>query len=307
MPKIRYITKRFNSKTLVLIDQCNTIITSYQAQGYDLTVRQLYYRLVASDLIPNRVKEYKRLVRVLSEARLTGMVDWYAITDRTRAVRGNSHWDNGKHLVESAARQFMVDWWETQPFRPEVWIEKDALIGVIGRICKDLDVPYFSCRGYSSLSEVWRAMRRMEYYTNAGQTPFIIHLADHDPSGIDMSRDIVDRLDTFNLFPDFKRLALNMDQVQQYNPPPNPTKMTDSRAPGYVYTFGYDSWELDALDPKVINDLIEAVILDIRDDDKHKETLEREECERERLGRAVDFITDDMEDNPCDEGDDENG
>jgi len=299
MPKIRYITKRFNANTLVLIDQCNAIITSYQAQGYDLTVRQLYYRLVASDLIPNRVKEYKRLVRVLGEARLAGMVDWLAITDRTRSLQGNSHWDNGLDLIQSAANQFQVDWWENQIYRPEVWIEKDALIGVIGRICTELDVPYFSCRGYASLSEVWRGMRRMAYYQRGEQTPFIIHLADHDPSGIDMSRDIVDRMETFDLYPDFKRVALNMDQVKQYNPPPNPTKMTDSRAPGYVYTFGYDSWELDALDPKVINDLIEDVVLSIRDEDKHKETLEREECERERLGRAIDFTREDMEENEC--------
>jgi len=193
----------------------------------------------------------------------------------------------------------MVDWWENQPFRPEVWIEKDALIGVIGRICQELDVPYFSCRGYASLSEVWRAMRRMEYYTQKGQTPFIIHLADHDPSGVDMSRDLVDRLDTFNLFPDFKRLALNMDQVQKYSPPPFWAKVTDSRTPGYVATFGHDSWELDALDPKVINDLIKAAILAVRDEETHKETLEREECERERLGRAIDFIQDDMEENEC--------
>jgi len=220
MPKIRYITKRFNAGTLLLIDKCNQIITTYHAQGYDLTVRQLYYRLVAAGEIPNRFKEYKRLVRVLVEARLAGLIDWNAITDRTRSLRGNSHWDNGLAITEQGRDQFMVDWWENQPFRPEVWIEKDALIGVIGRICQELDVPYFSCRGYASLSEVWRAMRRMEYYTQKGQTPFIIHLADHDPSGVDMSRDLVDRLDTFNLFPDFKRLALNMDQVQKYSPPP---------------------------------------------------------------------------------------
>jgi len=153
-------------------------------------------------------------------------------------------------------------------------VEKDALVGVIARACQPLDVPYFACRGYSSDSEMWRAAQRFLRYEDNGQIPYIIHLGDHDPSGIDMTRDIEDRLNLFNARPYVKRIALNYDQVEMYNPPPNPAKETDSRWEGYVAEYNtYSSWELDALDPNVIVDLITGEILALRDDDRWDERM----------------------------------
>jgi len=143
------------------------------------------------------------------------------------------------------------------------WIEKDALIGVISKVCKEYDVPYFSCRGYTSQSSMWQAGEgRLRKNHENGQTTLIIHLADHDPSGIDMTRDIDDRLTLFAGWGkhDIDRIALNMSQVSEFNPPPNPTKLTDSRAKAYIVEFGHNSWELDALEPRVIADLIQDTL-----------------------------------------------
>jgi len=94
-------------------------------------------------------------------------------------------------------------------------------------------------------------------YRNRGQTPVVIHLGDHDPSGLDMTRDIQERLDLFSEGSvDVRRVALNMDQVKKFKPPPNPTKLTDSRAEGYLKEHGNESWELDALDPATIESVI---------------------------------------------------
>lgn len=257
MPKIAYIEKTFRGKTLNLINLANQIIQEYQSQGYDLTLRQLYYQLVARDIIPNNQKEYKRLGAILNDARLAGLVDWKSLVDRTRNLRGNQHWESPAQIVQAAVNSYRRDRWQGQGFRLEVWVEKDALIGVIGRVCGRLDIPFFSCRGYTSASEMWTAGQRLRSYAQNGQDPIVLHLGDHDPSGIDMTRDIEERLELFaDTAVTIERIALNRDQIDQYKPPPNPAKLTDSRADGYIAKHGRSSWELDALDPNTLTQLI---------------------------------------------------
>lgn len=265
MPEITYTTKKLSPGSLSVVDQANKIISEYAAQGFDLTLRQLYYQFVSRGLISNTQRDYKRLGSIVADGRMTGLIDWDSLVDRTRNVQGRSHWDSPADIIQSAAENFHVDLWENQKYRPEVWIEKDALLGVIEDVCTTYDVSYFSCRGYTSLSEMWRAAQRLRGYNAGNQTPVIIHLGDHDPSGIDMSRDIEDRLLVFGAQFKFIRIALNMDQVNKYNPPPNPAKLTDSRATTYINKYGPDSWELDALEPKAMEKLIKKAICKHRD------------------------------------------
>lgn len=288
MTKIAYITKNFATKTLDRIEIANQIIQEYSNQGFDLTVRQLYYQLVSRGYIPNTRPEYKKLVKTLTDARLAGMISWHAIIDRTRILIGNSHWDQPSDVIRSAEASFQIDKWDGQPYRVEVWIEKDALRGVISGVCRELDISQFACRGYISQSELWRSARRMKRSQNDGQIPYIIHLGDHDPSGIDMTRDISDRLELFELGTegiDFhvKRIALNFDQVQQYDPPPNFAKEKDSRTEAYSSEYGHDSWELDALEPSVIVNLIREHVGIIRDDKKWQELVEKERRYKQQL------------------------
>ena len=283
--KIAYIDKKFQTKSLKLIETANAIIAEYHAQGFDLTLRQLYYQMVARDIIPNKQKEYKRLGSIINDARLAGLIDWTSIVDRTRHLRKNSHWDDPKGILESAAYSYLEDRWADQRFRPEVWIEKDALVGVIAGVCEELDVPYFSCRGYVSQSSMWQAgFLRLEKYIADGQTPLIIHLADHDPSGIDMTRDNLERLELFaGASITVERIALNMDQVETFNPPPNPAKITDSRAGAYIAKFGSDSWELDALEPAYISELIGSTVDKYIDRATWKKTDARIQEQKETL------------------------
>ena len=261
MAKIAYIKKTFRQATEDLIAKANEIIDSYAADGYDLTIRQLYYQFVARGILENRQRNYKRLVDTINNARLAGLVDWERIVDRTRTMRGNSHWDSPKDIISACASQFRLDTRLTQDTYIEVWIEKDALVGVLEGVCTELDVPYFSCRGYTSQSAVWRAANRVKSMA-AGRVgrAVIIHLGDHDPSGIDMTRDIQTRLEIFGCSAHVDRIALNMDQVTEYSPPPNPAKITDSRYDAYVEEYGEESWELDALDPRSIYELIRQTI-----------------------------------------------
>lgn len=292
MPKIRYQDFNFQGKSRDLIEKCNEIIAEYIAAGYKLTLRQLYYQLVSRDYVPNTQKSYDRVGSIVNDARLGGLIDWNALEDRTRNVKSVNHWESPKEIIETMAEQYRLDKWENCHIRPEVWIEKDALAGVIERPCTELDVSYFSCRGYVSQSEMWGAAMRFLERARGGQHTLIIHLGDHDPSGIDMSRDIEDRISGFMKYHSkgdyfhLNRIALNMDQVREYDPPPNPAKSTDSRFAAYLSEYGDESWELDALEPAVLAELITTVVEGVREDGPFEETRERETVERELLGKC---------------------
>jgi hypothetical protein len=275
MPKIAYKDKNFSPSTLAVIDQANSIIDEYQTDGLKLTLRQLYYQFVSRALIANKQSEYKRLGSIISDARLAGLVDWEAIEDRTRNLKRNSHWNDPGDIMQSVVSSFKLDHWENQQYRVEVWIEKEALVGVIATICDKLDVPYFACKGYVSASEMWNASQRFQY-VYGDQKPIVIHLGDHDPSGIDMTRDIDDRQNIFDGGAVMNRIALNFDQVEKYNPPPNPAKLSDSRASGYIAKYGAYSWELDALEPRTMRDLISDTIAQYRDSEIYQQRLDLE-------------------------------
>jgi hypothetical protein len=259
----------------------NIIINEYERQGYNLTLRQLYYQFVARDIIPNRQDEYVKLGKNINDARLAGLVDWDAIVDRTRNLLSLPNWDSSAEILNDAASQFKLDVWESQDYYIEVWIEKDALTGIIERVCNKWRIPFFSCRGYTSQSELWRAAQRV---ISKNKETIILHLGDHDPSGLDMTRDIIDRFDLFECYNvEVKRLALNMNQVDEHKPPPNPTKMADTRSKKYTKKFGYESWELDALNPIIINQLIEDNINPFINFNRWNEVKEKEKEHKDRI------------------------
>lgn len=240
MPKIQYKEINFRGKSLDLIKLVNQVVGEYEAQGYELTLRQTYYQLVARGYIPNNERSYKNIGSLINDGRLAGLIDWNSITDRTRFLRGRSHWDKPADVIASAKYSYNLDKWQGQPNYVEVWVEKDALVDIVAQACDPIDTPYFSCRGYTSQSEMWAAARRFIYQKNREQR-VIIHLGDHDPSGIDMTRDIQERLNMFGADVTVKRVALTMNQIDQYNPPPNPAKLSDSRCHAYMEQFGDES------------------------------------------------------------------
>lgn len=296
MPKICYNKRiRFGPETGALLVKVGDIIEDYEARGYKMTLRQLYYQLVASGEISNNIQEYNKLKDIVKRGRLGGYIDWESIEDRTRNLEEVQTWDTPEQLVRACRKSFRLDVWAKQDKALEVWIEKDALVGNIEDTCDELRIPYLSCRGYTSISEMWVGARRItQRILDRKQTTLILHFGDHDPSGIDMTRDIRERLSmfingniNFSHSTDFVqpvlRVALNMDQIEEFGPPPNPAKLTDSRAADYVETFGPDSWELDALDPDTLNALIRENWEEFVDHDVWNASLAEEETERETL------------------------
>lgn len=284
MPKIAYIEKTFRDDKPELIGIANGIVAEYEAQGYGLTLRQLYCQMVSRDIVPNNIRSYKNLGNLINDARSAGLVDWHAIEGRTRNLRRRPHWEEPQEIIDAIARQYHIDYWEGQENYVEVWVEKDALIGIVEQIGDKLDVACFSCRGHTSQSELRGAAMRLKRRCDAGRHAALLHLGDHDPSGKDMSRDIAARLELFGADDvEFRRLAPNLDQIEEFGPPPNPTKLSDSRAQGYVERFGYECWELDALDPSVISRLIDENVRMYRDEGPYRDVLMRENEEKGTL------------------------
>lgn len=276
-------------KSLDLIAKCNAILDEYQAQGLRVTLRQLYYQCVTRTILENTTRNYKNLSTVISDARLAGLMDWDAIEDRGRQPRRNSEWESLADLVESAIYSYRLPRWKGQENYVELWVEKEALSGVLRPIASDFHVTLMVNKGYSSQSAMYESAQRIQ--ATEPENKVIFYLGDHDPSGEDMVRDIEDRLNMFgveNLL--VRKVALNMDQVRQYNPPPNPAKITDPRADAYIAKFGDSSWEVDALPPDVLTRLIRASFRSVVDQKLMDGVKEREDFDKAELRKAASKI-----------------
>lgn len=301
MAKEKFEEFNFRKSTLARIAQANAIIAEMQAEGYTLTVRQLYYQFVARDLLENTMQNYKNLAAMVDNGRKAGLIDWDAIEDRTRYLRSiTAYSDPATFLRKQTERYYAEALWRDQEAYCEVWIEKDALVGVVERPALEWRVPYFACRGYASSSELYEAGKRLARKRAAGKRVVIFHLGDHDPSGLNMSdvnRDSLRQFARTNGV-ELRRLALNYDQVEEYDPPPNPAKDTDARFAGYSEIMrdqhGFDeddeipSWELDALNPSVIDQIVRDAILSVVDEPKFAARREEEEANQRTLLEAAD-------------------
>lgn len=273
-----FIDKNFTAASRALINKANEILAEYEAAGYDLSVRQLYYQFVARDIIPNTVRSYGNLAGLISDARKAGMIDWQMIRDRGRVVVTNSHWRSPKEILDSCVQSFAIDKWKTQTTYPYVMVEKQALEGVLIPVCEELDVPFLANKGYCSDSTMYRIGKQIELARMSDKEPVVIYLGDHDPSGIDMTRDVQERLEMYSGGDiEVQRVALNMDQVRRLNPPENPAKSSDSRFASYLARFGESSWELDAIEPRQLAAIVRRAVLGVRDDELWDEAVEREQ------------------------------
>lgn len=314
MPKIKFETIKLRASSRAVISQANVIIAEFARMGFVLTLRQLYYQFIGLDAFPedrrwrwtgskwvrdpngtkNALPNYKWLGTLISDGRMAGLIDWDAIEDRVRVLQRFATWDSPESILQACASQFKYDLWENQENYVEVWVEKDALSGIVAVPCDRWRVPYFACKGYTSLSGIWEAgYNRLRRQARQGRSATILHLGDHDPSGIDMTRDIRDRLELFAGQPiEIVRLALNMEQVEEYSLPPSPAKTTDSRSESYIEEFGDDSWELDALSPEKIVELIEDEIKCRVDMNTWEESLAREDDAKGTLVDIADRFDD---------------
>ncbi len=308
MPRIKYVDKKFSNDKLALIAKADFRASDMASQGYDMTVRQLYYWFVKQNLIPNKEESYKMVINLVRDARRAGLLDWNHIVDRTRGPKGPQHWPSVGSFMSAAANSYDVNWWKDQKNYVEVWVEKDTLIGIFMRACQPWKCPVLSCRGYVSDTEIWKSSQRLMRMAKTKKRVVIFQLSDHDPSGLDMTRDIRDRIEMFTdgcSKIEIRRIGLTMAQVEEVQAPPNPAKTTDSRYKQYAEQYGDESWELEALEPAYMADLIGSHIKKLVDKKEWAKSEAARDAGREKvyaLAAQLD-AADDVEEPPEEEED----
>lgn len=277
-----------------LLMQIQQIVQAYMGQKIKLTNRQLYYQLVSEGTIPNADKIYRRICKFLTDARYAGFIDWKAIEDRGRIPEKHSEWESITELIDSAIYSYRLPRWRDQDNYIELYCEKQAMESVLKPIADEYHIYFGYNKGYSSASTMYELADRIKEKIQEGKETIILYLGDHDPSGLDMVRDMKDRIGEFltcgdmYVEPDFEviQLALNMKQIKQYDPPPNPAKITDPRAKWYISKYGEKSWELDALKPEVLIQVAEDGILEYLDIDKYNAWIELEKEQKKVLKKV---------------------
>lgn len=300
--RIQYRKIRLNKLNKIRLDLINSIIVEYLSQGYKLTLRQLYYQLVSRDVIPNNVKEYAKLSNLIKEGRMGGIVDWEAIEDRLRVPDIPSCWNDIPEIIQSAEQSFRLDRQLGQKNYIEVLVEKDALSGVLKRVTRPYGIPITINRGYSSVTAMHDIFQRIkdayDEKENFNQA-VILYVGDFDPSGLDMIRDVEDRITDFlvgyglgNIILTIQPVALTSEQINKYNPPPNPAKRQDPRAKKFIAQYGSSSWEVDALKPEVLHKTLDNNIRKYIDIKTYEAQLQKESSKKQTLQNIYEHLID---------------
>lgn len=292
--KIRYRKTNFRKEALNRIDVINEILAEY-GSGDKLSARQVYYRLVAGLHIENTVRSYKNLTNLLTDARYAGLIDWDVIEDRGREPTIWAEYDSIRETVDRAMFGFRLPRWRNQPKYVELWVEKQALAGVLEPIAAESHVTLLVNKGYSSASAMKEAADRLIWRASYGadeldeeREVIVLYLGDHDPSGEDMVRDIRVRLEEFGVERlEVRKVALTLEQVEQFNLPPNPAKTIDSRSPGYIAEHGDSSWELDAIPPRDFTRIVRNALKAVTNQKLMNQVIAEEERQKLILGAVL--------------------
>jgi len=259
--------------TKILIEEAHRVLASH----HPMTLRQVFYRLVAGQVIENRQNRYKSLSRTLVRARQEGMIPWEWIEDRLRIPREVGMWGNLAAFGRAVIKGYRRDVWPDQADYIEVWLEKDALSGIFERALRPYGVTLNVGRGYDSWSSICSASQRYETErAEGGADTTILYFGDFDPSGEDMVRSLEERLGFFGCWPTIEKIAITAEDIERYDLPPNPAKLTDSRADNFIALHGNNCVELDALPPDVLSEMIEQEVDGLMDMDALAETREQE-------------------------------
>ncbi len=244
-----------------------------------MTVRQIFYRLVSCGAIAKTEKEYKStVVRLLRDMRLSGDIPFSAIDDYTRYVRKPKTYSSAWEALREMARAYRRAIWDNQAVQVEIWLEKDALAGVLMPVTKRWDVPLLVTRGYPSVTCLHEAAERL---AAVGKPALLYYIGDHDPSGLDIPRQVEEGIRDFvpDLRLTFRRVAVTEEQIQEWGLPTRPTKKQDSRSKG----FQGESVEVDAIEPAQLRDLAERCIKRHVDEQALSKLKAAEKRERDML------------------------
>jgi hypothetical protein len=243
-----------------IIQEVNLILSQYSMR---LTLRQIYYRLVAKQIVENKTSQYKRLSRILVDARKERLVSPDKFEDKTRSVDvvferlfGREQiWLSHVKFFKDRLLKYTLDRWLNQSKKIVVVLEKQALENVFQVVCDELDVTLVVGKGYNSYTQLRELSIALKRMVETRELHFLM-FGDFDPSGKDILRNFESQLRELGIVGTFSEVALTVDQIQEYNLPPAPVKVGDTRSDDFVQKYGRGVVELDALDPNLLQELV---------------------------------------------------
>jgi hypothetical protein len=254
--------------------------------GKPMTVRQVFYQATVHGLVEKAETGYAKVQTDLTLLRRAGELPYHWLADNTRWQRKPATFDSVLDALRETARFYRKALWKDIDAYVEIWLEKDALAGVIYPATSQYDVPLMVARGYASLSFLYNAA---EYINDLEVPAYIYHLGDFDPSGVNAGEKIEETLR--EMAPDaditFERIAVTPEQITEWNLPTRPTKTSDTRSKG----FGNISVELDAIDPNALRALVQETIEQHLPPHQFAVLKAAEQSEREVISRLVGKVT----------------
>jgi hypothetical protein len=276
--------KRFRSTKSQVSRRRDELIDIVRAMR-PMTVRQVFYQATVRGLVEKSEAGYAKIQTDLVLMRRNGMLPYGWLADNTRWQRKPRTFDTIERALQETAQFYRKALWSNAKAYVEIWLEKDALSGVVMPVTSLYDVPLMVARGYASLSFLHSAAEAIAELTVPA---YIYHLGDNDPSGVDAGRKIEQTLRELAPLADisFERIAVTPDQIETWKLPTRPTKSADTRAK----TFGDVSVELDAIPPAQLRGLVEEAIQRHLPEREFEVLKQAERSEREQIMRFVEGV-----------------
>jgi hypothetical protein len=247
------------------------------------TLRQIYYGLVSGGVIEKTEEAYHLVGRQLVKLRKSGDLPYGWIADNTRWQRKPNTYSDLETMLRRISRFYRRQLWDNQDAYVEIWLEKDALSGVLYDVTREFDVPLMVTRGYPSLTFMHSAADKIN---EINKPTHIYYFGDHDPSGVDIPRKVRQTLEEFDCEFEFECVAVTPDQISSMNLLTRPTKKSDSRSKG----FEGESVEVDAIHPDDLRALVRDCITQHIDKRALMVTQEAERSEREIMTSLADRV-----------------
>jgi hypothetical protein len=251
-----------------------------------MTVRQVFYQATVRSIVEKSEAGYAKIQTDLVRMRRAGDMPYGWLADNTRWQRKPKTFGSPEEALAETARLYRKALWAAADAYVEIWLEKDALAGVIMPVTSKFDVRLMVARGYASLSFLHAAA---EYIDALDVPAFIYHLGDFDPSGVNAGEKIEETLRELAPAAEihFQRLAVTPEQITAWKLPTRPTKSTDTRAK----RFGDISVELDAIEPNTLRALVEEAITQHLPRAQFATLKIAEASERKQIKRWADLLS----------------
>lgn len=268
------------------IDQITELVERYRDEGLlPITIRQLFYRLIAEYLLPKTEQSYQQLCEIVNRARRARVISMSAIRDDGFRMDRGSHYEGQSDFFDAVSRSaesYRIDRQDGQPNRLMLWCEAGGMVPQLRKICDPYSIPVASSGGFDSTT----AKHDIAQQLSTAISTTVLHIGDHDPSGVHIFNSLREDITAFANYYDgdiqFTRLAVLPEHIAKYDLPTAPPKKSDRRS-----FEGDKTVQAEALDPAVMSQLVRESIESRLDIDAYHLALGQEEIERKEIVERV--------------------